>query len=64
MLLFNAHHEDMQFVLPPPLDRGAWRVQLDTGQVASSDGPLRYDGGAPYPLGARSLAVLVREGPE
>ena len=64
MLLFNAHHEDTQFVLPPPLDRGAWRVQLDTGQVASSDGPLRHDGGAPYPLGARSLAVLIREGPE
>ena len=64
MLLFNAHHEDMQFVLPPPLDRGTWRVQLDTGRVASSDGRLRHDGSVAYPLGARSLAVLVREGPE
>ena len=65
MLLFNAHHEDMQFVLPPPLDRGAWRVQRPTSsskQVAIGRlVAMRMGDTAPFFLGSdvQSRFVLV-----
>jgi isoamylase len=57
--LFNAHHEDVAFTLPAFRPGSRWGAWMDT----SREGGLRtvetYDGGAVYPLQARSLVVLM-----
>jgi isoamylase len=58
LLLLNAHHEPLDFVLPAHRPRVRWQTVLDT---RSPDGrvPVRVRrGGEPYPLEARSLALL------
>jgi glycogen operon protein len=57
LLLLNAHHEAISFVLPKPR-MTHWRVMVDTALAvdASSSEPLSF--GAPYPLQGRSMAVL------
>jgi isoamylase len=58
-MLFNAHHEDVNFTLPAFRPGARWGAWMDT----SREGGLRtvetYDGGAVYPLQARSLVVLM-----
>jgi glycogen operon protein len=49
LLLLNAHHDAVEFVLP----EGAWVVRLDTSANALSPGKT-------YPLQARSLVLLAR----
>jgi isoamylase len=49
LLLLNAHHDAVQFMLP----EGAWAVLLDTSANTFSSGQS-------YPLQARSLALLAR----
>jgi isoamylase len=58
LLLFNAHHEDVGFVLPDP-GRGNWSVKVDTAHVQGELPALAA--GASFALRARSLAALVRE---
>jgi glycogen operon protein len=64
VLLFNAHHEPIDFRLPP-IGRGDWESVIDTATVAG--GPLdawRAGPERPYPLQGRTLALLVqRRGP-
>ena len=56
LVLFNAHHEPIDFVLPPGRDPGGWEVALDT---ARDPAPAeRFS--ARYPLEGRSLAVLTQ----
>ena len=57
LLLLNAHHEAIPFVLPKPR-LTHWGVLLDTAfpADASPPGPLSF--GASYPLQGRSMAVL------
>ncbi len=58
-MLFNAHHEDVAFTLPAFRPGSRWGAWMDT----SREGGLRtvetYDGGAVYPLQARSMVVLM-----
>ncbi len=57
LMLFNAHHEEMAFVLPA-LGGGPWQCVLDTTWV---DCPgAQYEDGAAYALHGRSLALLTR----
>jgi isoamylase len=56
LLLFNAHHEAIRFVLPD--FGGSWRPVLDTAfDGGLADGAVQ-PAGAPYPLQGRSLALL------
>ena len=56
LVLFNAHHEPIDFVLPEGRDPGGWQVALDT---ARDPAPAeRFS--ARYPLEGRSLAVLTQ----
>jgi isoamylase len=58
MILLNAHHEPIEFVLPAHRRDPGWEVVLDT---RASNGRRRHralKGGEPYELGARSLAML------
>jgi len=59
LVLLNAHHEDVEFVLPAYRPGAPWTAWMDT----SREGGLRpadtYDSGASYPLQARSMVVLM-----
>jgi glycogen operon protein len=57
LLLVNAHHESIPFVLPKPR-LIHWRVLIDTAVAADAPpaDPLSF--GAAYPLQGRSMAVL------
>jgi len=58
LLLINAGHESLGFVLPPPPGRGQWHADLDTGARESGKPRGAWHPGAPYPLQAHSLALL------
>ncbi|HZO20973.1 MAG TPA: glycogen debranching protein GlgX [Steroidobacteraceae bacterium] len=58
MLLFNAHHEEIPFVLPQSLSAKAWWTVLDTSSASSPFEQRRHEAGAHYPLQGRSLALL------
>ena len=49
LLLLNAHHEAIDFTLPP----GDWKSLLDTSEQPFEPGPV-------YPLQPRSVALLVK----
>jgi isoamylase len=60
IVLFNAHHEPIDFRLPV-IGRGAWESVIDT----STESGGRLDGWhsapeQPYPLQGRTLALLVQ----
>ena len=68
VLLFNAHHDEIAFTLPPAGD-GGWRVLLDTATQALP--PAANETGvasppawaqATYPLQSRSFVLLGRPG--
>jgi glycogen operon protein len=59
LVLFNAHHEAIAFVLPQLVHAGAWSTVLDTALEADPFAIERYAGAAPYPLQGRSVALLV-----
>ncbi len=61
ILLLNAHHERIDFVIPALPAPGVWNVVVDT---ARADGgradPRIFSGGGRFPLQGRSLALLIR----
>ncbi|MBI5780402.1 MAG: glycogen debranching protein GlgX [Rhodocyclales bacterium] len=63
LLLFNAHHEEIPFRLPPLLGEETWRAILDTAheEGLAPDGDFRAE--MTYPLQGRSLALLERISP-
>jgi glycogen operon protein len=56
MLLINAHHEEIPFVLPG-FRPGRWRVAIDT-RHAAAPAAERHPPGAIYRLAGRSLVLL------
>ena len=60
IVLMNAFHEAMSFVLPSEDLGRSWEVLIDT----ASDDAIgnRHDAASAYPLEARSLVVLIRRG--
>ena len=56
LLLLNAHHEALDFVLPAHRTRVRWELVLDTRDWTPASRALRA--GDQYPLEARSLALL------
>jgi isoamylase len=57
LMLLNAHHESVPFVLPAHRARMRWELVLDTRRP--EPGPRsRVRGGDPYPLHGRSLAAF------
>ena len=57
LILFNAHHEGIDFTLPA-FGAGRWQAVLDTGFDEGLEPDGVFDAGAPYPLRERSLALL------
>ncbi|MEW6514663.1 MAG: glycogen debranching protein GlgX [Pseudomonadota bacterium] len=58
ILLFNAHHEHIDFVLPTLCVGCAWQVVLDTHYHAGLDTDGVYAGSESYPLKGRTLTLL------
>jgi isoamylase len=60
MLLLNAHHEQIEFVIPISPSPGAWHVLIDTSRADGGAGDQRtFSAGGRFPLQGRSLALLI-----
>jgi isoamylase len=62
LLLVNAHHEAIPFALPAPVGETHWSTVLDTYLAMPFPAAKPLDAHVPYPLQARSLALLVNDG--
>ncbi len=58
LLLLNAYHEEIAFVLPQFEDHEHWEVLLDTRDAVGTPDVTRYKTDHAYPLGGRSLVLL------
>jgi glycogen operon protein len=61
LLLLNAHHEPIEFVLPAHRPRMRWELVLDTREWTVE--PRAFRAGDSYPLEGRSLALLRLRAP-
>jgi glycogen operon protein len=59
LLLLNAFHEDVAFMLPAFHPSGRWSTWMDTSFESGLRSGKAYDGGTTYPLQARSMVVLM-----
>ncbi len=62
LVLFNAHHDVIDFKLPDPGPNVAWRTEVDTSTESGEPPQERMSPQGSYPLQGRSL-VLLREVP-
>lgn len=61
-LLFNAHHDTIEFRLPALAPDRRWQVLLDTGYQGGLDVNGDWAGGQVYALADRSLALFIEPG--
>jgi isoamylase len=59
LVLLNAHYEDVAFTLPAFRDCARWVAWMDTSREAGLRSADTHICGAPYPLQARSLVILM-----
>jgi glycogen operon protein len=59
LVLINAHHEQIPFVLPAPPSNSGWVAILDSSCQTAQRPDAFYAAGTGYPLQARSLVLLV-----
>ena len=58
ILLFNAHYEEIEFLLPEGLQARHWQVIIDTKEsLLLPEGPY-YSGNQPILTEARSVIVM------
>lgn len=58
MLLFNAHHDPLPFIVPTHRIGARWEPVLDTSEPDNGKETKPLHGGEPYQLGGRTVAVL------
>ena len=58
LILLNAHHEPVNFVLPAHRRKVRWQVVFDTKEEKIRRRQRLIRGGTEYPLEARSMALL------
>jgi isoamylase len=61
LLLFNAHHQALDFKLPAMHPRCVWTQLLDTNCGDDAQPDRHYRNGKNYPLYGRSMALLVEK---
>jgi isoamylase len=59
VVLINAHHEQIPFILPLRTPHASWLVLVDTSCQPSQHATAFYSPADSYPLHARSLTLLV-----
>jgi len=62
VVLFNAHHDDIAFTLPPCTEPCCWELIVDTSSAKGIAEERHFAGQAQFPLQGRSLAVLKQIG--
>jgi isoamylase len=60
LLLLNAHHDPLDFVLVSSRTTYRWERVFDTAHPKPDPEPLLYQAGSAYPLEGRSLALFRR----
>jgi glycogen operon protein len=65
LIVFNAHHEAVNFTLPPTYEAEGWKRLFDTTdpKLAAAEfdtGAVTFDIGAVYDVTARSMALFER----
>jgi glycogen operon protein len=60
LILLNAYHEDIPFILPAEDENVMWELLLSTALPLLEPPLPAFKNQAPYHLAARSLAVLRR----
>jgi isoamylase len=63
LLLMNAHHEEVPFVLPPLRAGAGWVALVDTSKWAEQAAEVVHQPGSTFPLPARSMALLSERAP-
>jgi isoamylase len=63
LVLFNAHHEELPFILPNHTANLRWLAMLDTTHQHGLARAGLHDGGSPYRLHGRSLVLLQERMP-
>jgi isoamylase len=63
LILLNAHHEPVLFVLPPCSPDAGWEVVVDTNYGSDLNVYGHFRAEEVYPLEGRSMALLVERGP-
>jgi len=63
LLLMNAHHEAIPFLLPAPPTGVGWVALIDTSGPISDNPACLFEPGTSYPLQARALVLLVGREP-
>jgi isoamylase len=61
LLLLNAHHEDVAFLLPTVASGMAWKSVIDTSCDQNCPQIRQYDANVTYPLQARSLVLFIEQ---
>jgi glycogen operon protein len=61
LLLFNAHHEDVEFRLPNARYGASWSLELSSAEPEAQPGAWTAAARQPVTLVARSVVVLRRE---
>jgi glycogen operon protein len=59
LLLMNAYHDELPFVLPAAASEAGWIALIDTSCQTTRRPDAFYEGGKSYPLQPRSLVLLV-----
>ena len=62
VVCFNAHHEPIQFTLPPKEFGAQWQVVIDTANPTNEHGDVILAAAATGPVQARALVVLQEVG--
>jgi glycogen operon protein len=60
LLLLNAHHDSLPFVLTASRSEHEWELVLDTSNPDPRPEPKRFAAGTPYELTGRSFALFCR----
>ena len=60
LLLFNAHHDTIEFTLPPAAWGTRWSAELDTAEPLGTPAPATHTAGDRLPVTGRSLVILQR----
>jgi len=61
LLLLNAHHEKVAFLLPTVASGMAWSSVIDTSCDQNCTQTRQYEANATYPLEARSLVLFIEQ---
>ena len=59
IVMINAHHERIEFHLPPTSLGQVWEVIIDTARLDTGDDGGKFQSERTYPLEGRSLALLM-----